>query len=69
MNAPASAGWIDALLSPEGQDLLQELADDPRALADEITLITRLRRSHPAPLVAAAVEQAALRVRAQAKNE
>ena len=58
---------IDALLSPEGQSLLRELAENPPAPNDEIAVITRLRKTHPPALVAAAVEQASLRVRARAK--
>ena len=58
---------IDALLSPEGRSLLVELAENPPALNDEIAVITRLRKTHSPALVAAAVEQAALRVRARAK--
>ncbi|WP_346070231.1 MULTISPECIES: THUMP-like domain-containing protein [Streptomyces] len=56
---------FDALLSPEGQQLLDRLRDfDP---ADELALATRLRRDHPAGLVSAALGQARLRQRAAAK--
>lgn len=56
---------LAALLAPEGQALLAELRDhDP---ADELALATRLRRTHPAPLVSAALGQARLRQRAAAK--
>ncbi|WP_371481066.1 methyltransferase domain-containing protein [Kitasatospora sp. NBC_00315] len=56
---------FQALLTPEGQSLLAEL----RAYApgDELALATRLRRDHPAELVSAALAQARLRQRAQAK--
>jgi predicted O-methyltransferase YrrM len=53
------------LLSPEGRDLLDEVRDtDP---ADELAVATRLRRTHPAELVSAALGQARLRQRAVAK--
>jgi hypothetical protein len=54
-----------ALLTDEGQALLAELRGFREA--DELALATRLRRSHPAELVRAAVEQARLRQRAAAK--
>ncbi|TJZ52029.1 class I SAM-dependent methyltransferase [Streptomyces piniterrae] len=54
-----------ALLTPEGQTLLDTLRDfDP---ADELSAATRLRRDHDAPLVSAALTQARLRQRAAAK--
>lgn len=54
-----------ALLTPEGQALLDALHDhDP---ADELATATRLRRDHPASLVSAALGQARLRQRAAAK--
>ncbi|AJT66355.1 hypothetical protein T261_4716 [Streptomyces lydicus] len=54
-----------ALLTPEGQELLAALRDhDP---ADDLAAATRLRRTHPAPLVSAALGQARLRQRAVAK--
>ncbi|MFI2189559.1 methyltransferase domain-containing protein [Streptomyces sioyaensis] len=53
------------LLAPEGQALLAELRDhDP---ANELAAATRLRRTHAAPLVSAALSQARLRQRAAAK--
>ncbi|MGA5562581.1 class I SAM-dependent methyltransferase [Streptomyces platensis] len=53
------------LLTPEGQALLAELRDhDP---SDELAAATRLRRTHPAALVSAALGQARLRQRAAAK--
>ncbi|MFF4604267.1 methyltransferase domain-containing protein [Streptomyces sp. NPDC001339] len=53
------------LLAPEGQSLLEELRGyDP---AEELAAATRLRRTHAAPLVSAALGQARLRQRAAAK--
>jgi hypothetical protein len=54
-----------ALLTDDGQDLLARLRDhDP---ADELAAATRLRRTHDAALVSAALGQARLRQRAAAK--
>lgn len=54
-----------ALLTPEGRALLDEVRDtDP---ARELAVATRLRRTHPAELVSAALGQARLRQRAAAK--
>ncbi|WP_449343896.1 class I SAM-dependent methyltransferase [Streptomyces mexicanus] len=54
-----------ALLTPEGRALLDEVHGiDP---ADELAVATRLRRTHPAALVSAALGQARLRQRAVAK--
>ncbi|MGC9495448.1 class I SAM-dependent methyltransferase [Streptomyces sp. WG7] len=54
-----------ALLTPEGRALLDEVRDtDP---ARELAVATRLRRTHPAGLVSAALGQARLRQRAVAK--
>ncbi|MEV6163665.1 methyltransferase domain-containing protein [Streptomyces sp. NPDC052052] len=54
-----------ALRTPEGAELLDGLRSyDP---AQELATATRLRRSHPAPLVSAALGQARLRQRAVAK--
>ncbi len=62
---PDDVAAFTALLTPEGEALLHELSDyDP---ADELAVATRLRRSHPAPLVTAALAQARLRQRAVAK--
>ncbi|MDT0407189.1 SAM-dependent methyltransferase, partial [Streptomyces sp. DSM 41635] len=61
---PARAAFA-ALRTPEGEHLLAELRDhDP---ADELATATRLRRTHPAELVSAALGQARLRQRAVAK--
>ncbi|MFE4450444.1 methyltransferase domain-containing protein [Streptomyces sp. NPDC056796] len=74
MNALPPAGRTDpadplaafaALRTPEGTALLDELRDhDP---ARELATATRLRRTHPAALVSAALGQARLRQRAVAK--
>ncbi|MEW1753966.1 methyltransferase domain-containing protein [Streptomyces angustmyceticus] len=53
------------LLTPEGQTLLAELRD--HTPSDELAAATRLRRTHPAALVSAALGQARLRQRAAAK--
>jgi SAM-dependent methyltransferase len=58
---------LDALLAPEGQRLLAELAGEDLSAGGELALQARLRRSYPAALVAAAVELAQLRLRARAK--
>ena len=67
MSGPIDGAALDALLSPEGQALLAELAAEKPSPAAEISLITRLRKQHPGPLVSAAVETADLRRRAQSK--
>ena len=54
-----------ALLTDEGQALLAELAD--YTPGQELAVATRLRRSHDAELVSAAIGQARLRQRAAAK--
>ena len=54
-----------ALLTPTGQALLGALP--PYAEADALALGERLRRDHPAALVAAAMTQARLRARGRAK--
>ncbi|WP_042420176.1 class I SAM-dependent methyltransferase [Streptacidiphilus anmyonensis] len=56
---------LHALLTAEGQDLLAELRD--HSPGDELALATRLRRTHDAELVSAALAQARLRSRAAAK--
>ncbi|WP_053846744.1 methyltransferase domain-containing protein [Streptomyces sp. NRRL B-24085] len=53
------------LLTPEGRALLDEVRGT--APADELAVATRLRREHPAELVSAALGQARLRQRAEAK--
>nr|WP_202555764.1 class I SAM-dependent methyltransferase [Streptomyces sp. SID4950] len=53
------------LLTPEGRALLDEVRGT--APADELAVATRLRRTHPAALVSAALGQARLRQRAAAK--
>ncbi|MEU6812481.1 methyltransferase domain-containing protein [Streptomyces sp. NPDC046831] len=54
-----------SLLTPEGRALLDAVrGTDP---ADELAVATRLRREHPAELVSAALGQARLRQRAEAK--
>ncbi|MFH9606353.1 methyltransferase domain-containing protein [Streptomyces sp. NPDC017448] len=61
---PARAAFA-ALRTPEGEQLLAGLRDhDP---ADELATATRLRRTHPAELVSAALGQARLRQRAAVK--
>ncbi len=56
---------LDALRTPEGRALLEEVrGTDP---ARELAVATRLRREHPAHLVSAALGQARLRQRAVAK--
>jgi THUMP domain-like len=58
---------LDRLLSPEGRALLDGLRDGPLDPDDALALGTRLRRRHPARLVAAALAQHELRARAAAK--
>lgn len=53
------------LLTPEGRALLDAVRGT--APADELAVATRLRREHPAELVSAALGQARLRQRAEAK--
>ncbi|MEU9736106.1 class I SAM-dependent methyltransferase [Streptomyces sp. NPDC048002] len=53
------------LLTPEGRALLDAVRGT--APADELAVATRLRRDHPAELVSAALGQARLRTRAEAK--
>ncbi|WP_320779542.1 class I SAM-dependent methyltransferase [Streptomyces sp. CRN 30] len=56
---------LDALRTPAGRALLDEVrSTDP---AQELAVATRLRRTHPAELVSAALGQARLRQRAVAK--
>ena len=65
-SAPPTA-WIDALLASDGQALLQELAEDPPTRDTEIARITQLRERYAPALVTAAVEQTALRRKAESK--
>jgi SAM-dependent methyltransferase len=58
---------LDLLLSAEGRELLAGLPAGPLDPADALRLGTRLRRRHPAELVAAALAQRELRERAAAK--
>lgn len=67
MSGPIDGIALDALLSSEGQSLLATLAAETPSPATEIALITRLRKTHSATLVAAAIETADLRRRAQLK--
>jgi len=62
---PVHTDAFTALLSDEGRELLDLLAD--HAVGDELTLATRLRREHPAELIAAAMTQTRLRQRGRAK--
>lgn len=57
-------GQFTALRAPDGQRLLAELRERPPTPATGIAVATRLRRSYPAELVAAAMELTDLRVRA-----
>lgn len=61
----AAVARFTALLAGEGRALLDEVRDtDP---ARELAVATRLRRTHPAELVSAALGQAGLRQRAAVK--
>lgn len=55
------------LLGDEGQALLSELSSEGWDSGRELTVATRLRRTYPAELVSAALEQTRLRQRATAK--
>ncbi|HWG14015.1 MAG TPA: class I SAM-dependent methyltransferase [Streptosporangiaceae bacterium] len=57
----------EALLSPEGAELLAEVARARAAGQPALATAVRLRRDHPAHLVAAATAQDELRVAGQAK--
>lgn len=57
---------FDALTAPSGQELLARVGE-LAATESDLTIGTRLRRDHPADLVAAAVTQHHLRRRASAK--
>ena len=58
---------LDRLLSPEGRALLDELPEGALGPGEALRVGTRLRERYPAELVAAAVAQHELRVRAAAK--
>src|SRR4051812_31745526 len=58
---------LEALLTPEGQRLLAELATETLDAKSEVRVITRYRAHYPSELVAAALAQVKLRVRARAK--
>jgi SAM-dependent methyltransferase len=62
-----SPDQLDLLGSAEGRELLAGLPAGPLDPADALRLGTRLRRRHPAELVAAALAQRELRERAAAK--
>ncbi len=64
-HGPADLDAFAFLLTEPGQELLASLRD--YTPDDELATATRLRRTHPAPVVAAAIGQAALRRRAVAK--
>ncbi|MET9846936.1 methyltransferase domain-containing protein [Streptomyces ossamyceticus] len=65
MNDLSPDSFLAPLLTPEGRALLDEVRDvEP---ARELAVATRLRRTHPAELVSAAIAQARLRQRAVAK--
>ncbi|TXS72777.1 methyltransferase domain-containing protein [Streptomyces sp. me109] len=64
-NGPVNDVSFASLLTPEGHALLDEVrGTEP---AQELAVATRLRRTHPAELVSAALGQARLRQRAAAK--
>jgi THUMP domain-containing protein/RNA cap guanine-N2 methyltransferase len=63
----APTAWIDALLTVQGQALLEHLSVALAAGEDELRLSSRLRASHPPALVASAMTQVRLRERARAK--
>jgi hypothetical protein len=65
MMVPVEIESFRALLTDEGQALLAELRE--YAPGQELAVATRLRRTHPAELVSAAIGQAGLRQRAVAK--
>ncbi|GAA2241342.1 methyltransferase [Streptomyces ruber] len=62
---PAPLSTLAALLTPEGRALLDEVRGTRPD--QELGVATRLRRDHPAGLVSAALAQARLRRRAEAK--
>jgi SAM-dependent methyltransferase len=64
---PDPATLLDRLLAPEGQALLEELPAGTLDPQEALRLGTRLRERYPAGLVAAALAQHELRVRAAGK--
>ena len=62
-----SPDLLDRLLSAEGRALLDGLPEGPLGPEEALRVGTRLRRRHPAGLVAAALAQHELRARAAAK--
>jgi hypothetical protein len=58
---------IDLLLSPQGQELLGRLAEEPLTPDSELRTITQLRKQYDSALITAAVQQSQLRVRAREK--
>src|SRR5471032_2300031 len=58
---------IEALLAPAGQELLDELSCESLPSHDELRLIVRLRARYTPELVATALTQAKLRLRARSK--
>jgi SAM-dependent methyltransferase len=67
MSVAPSPDALARLLSPEGRALLAQLPAGPLDPEEALRLGTRLRASHPAELVAAALAQRELRARAAAK--
>ena len=59
--------WIDALQSTAGQRLLDEIECHSLSPSNELRLVTALRERYPVPLIAAALAQTELRVRARSK--
>lgn len=60
---------IEFILSPAAQPILEELAQEPLDDRHRLTLLSRLRRTHPAALAAELLTQAQLRRRAAEKFE
>jgi hypothetical protein len=61
------AWWIDALLSPQGQALLEQLSMELLSGESELRIISRFRERYPPDWVSAALSQARLRIRARSK--
>ena len=62
-----ASSWIDTLLTSDGQRLLDELSAETLPATDQLRLIVRLRERYPPDLVALALTQAKLRIRARSK--